>query len=73
MLIILKKEGNMCFITGYRKVNRLKSHKPYPIPRIADTLQQLGGFTFVSALDLNMGYYNILLNECSKDVTTIVT
>ena len=31
------------------------------------------GFTFATALDLNMGYYTIPLAECSKDVTTIVT
>ena len=48
-------------------------HKPFPIPRIADTLQQLEGFTFATVLDLNMGYYTIPLTESSKNVTTIVT
>jgi hypothetical protein len=42
---------------------------PYPIPRIADTLQQLEGFQYASALDLNMGYYTIRLTPGAKDMT----
>ena len=73
VFIIPKKEGTVWFITDYRKVNRQIVCKPFPIPRIADTLQQLEGFTFATALDLNMGYYTIPFAERSKDVTTIVT
>ena len=72
VFIIPKKEGTVCFLTNYRKVNGQIVRKPFPIPRIADTLQQLEGFTFATALDLNMGYYTIPLAESSKDVTTIV-
>ena len=73
VFIISKKEGIVRFLTDYRRVNGQIVRKPFPIPRIADTLQQLEGFTFATALDLNMGYYTIPLAECSKDVTTIVT
>ena len=73
VFIIPKKEGTVRLLTDYRKVNGQIVRKPYPIPRIADTLQQLEGFTFATALDLNMGYYTIPLAECSKDITTIVT
>ena len=73
VFIIPKKEGTVRFLTNYRKANGQIVRKPFPIPRIADTLQQLDGFTFATALYLNMGYYTIPLAECSKDVTTIVT
>ena len=73
VFIIPKKEGTVRLLTDYRKVNGQIVRKPFPIPRIADTLQQLEGFTFATALDLNMGYYTIPLAECSKDITTIVT
>ena len=36
-------------------------------------MQQLEGFQYATALDLNMGYYTIDLAESSKDITTIVT
>ena len=35
-------------------------------------MQKLEGFQFVTALDLNMGYYTILIKEKSKDITYIV-
>ena len=73
VFIILKKEGTVCFLTNFRRVNMQIVCKPFPIPTIADTLQQLEGFTFATALDLNMGDYTIPLTESSKDVTTIVT
>ena len=73
VFIIPKKEGTVRFLTDYRRVNGQIIRKPFPIPKIADTLQQLEGFKFATALDLNMGYYTIPLAECSKNITTIVT
>jgi hypothetical protein len=69
VFIIPKKDGTVRFITDYRKVNRMIKRMPYPIPRIADTLQQLEGFQYASALDLNMGYYTIRLTPGAKDMT----
>ena len=36
-------------------------------------MQQLEGFQYTTALDLNMGYYITQLTPGSKDMTTIVT
>jgi hypothetical protein len=36
--------------------------KPFPIPKVSTVLQELEGFTFATALDLNMGYYTIRLD-----------
>ena len=47
--------------------------KPYPLPRIGDTLQQLEGFKYATSLDLNMGYYHIRLSPESSQMCTIVT
>jgi hypothetical protein len=73
VFIIPKKEGTVRFLSDYRKVNQTIVRKPYPIPRIGDTLQQLEGFQYATALDLNMGYYTIQLDPATKDMTTIVT
>ena len=40
---------------------------------IDDTMQQLEGLQFATALYLNMGYYTIWLDVKSNDITTIVT
>jgi len=71
--IIPKKNGTVRVITDFRKVNKMIKKKSYPIPRISDTLQQLEGFQYATALDLNMGYYTIKLNARSRDIMTIVT
>jgi Reverse transcriptase (RNA-dependent DNA polymerase). len=73
VFIIPKKDGTVRFITDYRKVNKLIKRKPYPLPHIANTLQEIEGFQFASALDLNMGYYMIWLMPGAKDLTTIIT
>ena len=36
-------------------------------------MQQLGGFQYETALDIEMGYYTIRLSPASQDMTTIVT
>jgi hypothetical protein len=37
---------------------------PFPIPKIGETdmIRSMVGFTFASALDLNMSYYHIKLD-----------
>ena len=71
--IIPKKDGRVRFISDFRKLNTKIKRKPYPLPRIADTLQELEGFQYASALDLNMGYYHIILSPEASDMCTIVT
>ena len=46
--------------------------KPFPLPRIQDTTQQVGTFNFASYLGLNMGYYGMMLNRKAKQICTIV-
>ena len=63
----------MRFITDYHRLNQKLVRKPYPLPRIGETMQQLKGLQYATELDLNMGYYTIRLSPASKDTTTIVT
>ncbi len=46
--------------------------KPFPIPKISTVLQELGGFTFATALDPNMGYYTIRLDPDASKIYTII-
>ena len=59
--------------SDFPQLNQKFKRKPYPLPRISDTLQQLEGFQYATLLDLNMGYYHILLSDSSSDMCTIVT
>ena len=73
VFIIAKKDDTIWLLMDYRKVNKLIKQKPYPLPCIANTLQELEGFQYASALDLNMGYYTIWLAPGAKELTTIIT
>jgi hypothetical protein len=55
--IIPKKNRTVCLLSNFWEVNKRFIRKPFPIPKIRMVLQELEGFTFSMALDLNMGYY----------------
>jgi hypothetical protein len=67
-----KKNGTVQFLTDFRRVNELLVRKPFPLPKISTVLQELEGFTFATALDLNMGYYTIRLDPDASRICTII-
>ena len=44
----------------------------YPIPKIRSVLQEIKGFTYVTAVNLNMGYYIIRFDPDAQRICTIV-
>jgi hydroxypyruvate isomerase len=62
---ISKKNGTIRVVTDFRKRNLLLKHHSFHIQKIgkADMIRSMEGFTFASALDLNMGYYHIKLDH----------
>ena len=67
-----KKDNTVCFRSDFREVNKQLVRKPFPIPKISTVLQELEGFTFATALDLNMGYYTIRLDPDASKICTII-
>ena len=59
-------------ISDFRELNKRIVRKPYPIPKISTILQKLEGFTYATALDLNMGYYTIRLDPMASKMCTII-
>jgi hypothetical protein len=59
-------------ISDFRELNKRIVRKPHPIPKISTTLQELEGFTYATALDLNMGYYTIRLDPMASEMCTII-
>ncbi len=62
----------MCTTKDFRELNKHIVRKPYPIPKISTILQELEGFTYATALDLNMGYYTIRLDPTASKMCTII-
>eukprot|EP00804_Cyclotella_cryptica_P020531 CCRYP_003381-RA/>CCRYP_003381-RA protein AED:0.33 eAED:0.44 QI:0/0/0/1/0/0/3/0/548 len=70
--IIPQKENTVRVVSDFREVNKRIVRKPFPIPKISTVLQELEGFTYATALDLNMGYYTIRLDPDESKICTII-
>jgi hypothetical protein len=70
--IIPQKDSRVRTISNFRELNKCIVRKPYPIPKISTILQELEGFTYATAVDLNMGYYTIGLDPMASEMCTIV-
>ena len=57
--IISKTDQTVHMISDFREVNKRLVTKPFPLPKISTVLQEFEGFTFATALDLNMGYWTL--------------
>jgi hypothetical protein len=66
----------LSLISGRTALNLLLKHPshPLPIPKIGKNvmISSMEGFTFASALDLNMGYYHTKLDADAQKLCTIV-
>ncbi len=54
------------------EVNKRLVRKPFPIPKISTVLQEIEGFSYATALDLNMGYYTIRLYPDASKICTVI-
>ena len=70
--IVPKKDGRVRFITDYRELNKSIRRKPWPMPHITDLIQDIGAYTYVTAIDLSMGYYHLRLSDELSDMSTFI-
>jgi hypothetical protein len=70
--IIPQKDSTVRTISDFRELNKPIVRKLYPISKISTILQEQEGFTYATALDLNMGYYTIRLNPTASEMCTII-
>ncbi len=64
---IIPKKNNT-----FWELNKRLVRKPFPIPKISMVLQVLEGFSFATALDLNMSYHTIRLDPDASKICTII-
>ena len=53
-------------------MNLAIERKPFPLPRIGETIQRLERFLSATALDLSQGYYSIPICKQSQKICTII-
>jgi hypothetical protein len=70
--IIPKKDKTVHFLSDFWEVNKRLIRKPFPIHKISTLLQEIKGFSYATALDLNMGYYTIRLDPDASTICTVI-
>src|SRR5687767_5327243 len=72
MFTINKPDGSLRSLTDLQELNKRIKQYLFPIPKIQDMLQKLEGFMWATSLDLNMGYYHILLTPNASRLCMVV-
>ena len=64
-----KKDGSLHFCIDFRRLNALTVKDSYPLPHICETLESLAGAAHYSTFDLNSGFWQVPMDEESKQYT----
>lgn len=73
VVLVKKPNGGIRFCVDYRKLNQVTRKDSYPLPRIDDALDKLRGAKYFTTLDCDQAYYQIEMEESSKDKTAFIT
>jgi hypothetical protein len=63
VFFVKKKDGSLCFVQDYCKLNAITVCNWYPLPLIPDIMSQVAGSKFYTKLDVHWGYNNICIHE----------
>jgi hypothetical protein len=67
-----RKNGKLRFCVVYRKLNDVTKKDSFPLPRVDDTLDTLGGSNWFSTLDLYSGYWQVDVHPDDKEKNCIL-
>ena len=63
VLFVKKHDGTLRLSMDYRQLNKVTIKNKYPLPRIEDLFDQLGGCYYFSKIDLRSGYHQLRIRE----------
>ena len=73
VVLVRKKDNSYRFCIDYRSLNAVTKGDAFPLPRVDDLLDQLGQSKCFSTLDLAAGYWQIPVDEQSREKTAFAT
>src|SRR5579871_4484096 len=73
VVIVGKKGGDKRLCIDYRKLNAVTKIDAYPLSRIDDLLDSLGGSQWFTTLDLASGYWQVSMHPDDVEKTAFIT
>lgn len=73
VVLVRKKNGKLRLCVDYRPLNKVTKKDRYPLPRIDDMLDSLGGAAWFTSLDLASGYWQVELDPKDREKTAFIT
>ena len=70
MVLVRKKNGSLSFCINVQCLNACMKKDSYPLPKIQEVLESLVGAGHFSCLDLKSRFWQIKMDEASKQYTT---
>jgi transposase InsO family protein len=72
-LYVPKKDGTFRLCVDFRRLNAVIKPCVYPLPRIEDIFDTLEGSKFFTAIDLAKGFWQLVLDEKSREKAAFTT
>ena len=69
VVLVRKKDGGLCFCIDFHQLNARTKKDSYPLFHIQKALESLIGAEYFSCLDLKTGFWQIAMDEVSKQYT----
>lgn len=73
VVLVKKRNGEVRFCVDYRALNAVTKKDVYPLPRIDETIEAMGGARTFTTLDLKAGYWQIGVRNDDKEKTAFTT
>jgi hypothetical protein len=73
VLFVKKKDGTLRLCIDYRQLNKMTIKNKYPLPRMNDLFDQVGGAKIFSKLDLQSDYHQVKIKDEDIRKTTFQT
>ena len=73
VVVVRKKDGSIRMCCDYRKLNVKTIPGRYPVPRIHNIIDNLGGNQYFTLLDQSKAYHQLHLHPDSRRLTAFIT
>ena len=69
IILVDKSDGSVRFCVDYRKLNLVTKPDAYPMPRLDNLIETIGGCRYISSLDLVKGFWQVRIDPRDQEKT----